>query len=159
MNNEQLEKRIHEGFEVSILLKGAGALLETTLGILLLFTNVLGVVQALISYALVQDPDNFFATHAQDLTSVSLSTQHFGALYLLSHGLVKLVLVAGLLRDKLWAYPASLAILSLFVLNQVVRYAQTYSVWLLLLTMFDLVVIWLVRHEYRIKKRTLGMVQ
>ena len=35
----------------------------------------------------------------------------FAAVYLLSHGLSKIVLVALVLRDKLWAYPWLIALL------------------------------------------------
>jgi uncharacterized membrane protein len=36
----------------------------------------------------------------------SVGTQNFDVFYLLSHGIVKLFLVAALLKNKLWAYPA-----------------------------------------------------
>jgi uncharacterized membrane protein len=50
------------------------------------------------------------------------------AFYLLSHGLVKVLLVAGLLREKLWAYPASLIVLSAFIAYQTYRYSSTHSI-------------------------------
>jgi uncharacterized membrane protein len=143
------EKRIHEAFEIGIVIKGIGACAETILGILLLFTNVTNLVQTLIQNELIEDPDNFFATHAQAFTHVTPQAQLYGALYLLSHGIIKLLLVAGLLRKKMWAYPASLAVLSLFIFYQVIRYFHTHSIGLLVLTVFDLAVVWLVWREYR----------
>ncbi|BCG83133.1 hypothetical protein MesoLj113b_66750 [Mesorhizobium sp. 113-3-3] len=47
-------------------------------------------------------------------SNFSVSTQHFYAFYLLSHGIVKLALVVALLKNKLWAYPSSLIVLGLF---------------------------------------------
>lgn len=147
---DKREWRIYQLFEVSVVLKGLNALVELILGTLLLFTNVLDVVQALAQNELLEDPNDFFATHLQNLTgSISPQTQMFAALYLLSHGLIKGVLVIGLLRNKLWAYPASLAVLALFVAYQVIKFFQHYSVALALLTLFDLVVMSLIYHEYR----------
>ena len=144
------ERRLHELFEVGIILKGLNALVEVVLGLVLLFTNVVDIVQVLVQNELVEDPGDFLATHLQGLSgSLSPQTQTFAALYLLSHGLIKGFLVAGLLRNKLWAYPASLAVLALFVAYQVIKYVESYSLPLLLLTLFDLVVMWLIYHEYR----------
>ncbi len=148
---ELKEVRIHELFEVGVILKGANALAQLVLGALLLvFPNVADIVQALVANELVEDPSDFFATHLQGLaTNLSSQTQLFAALYLLSHGLIKIVLVAGLLRDKLWAYPASLAVLTLFIVYQVIKFLENHSVTLALLTIFDLAVMWLIWHEYR----------
>lgn len=144
------EKSIYEVFVISIMLKGAGALLETILGAMLLFTSsIVDFILQLINSELLDDPDGFFATHFQSILSPSPEAQTFGGLYLLSHGAVKLVLIAGLLRNKLWAYPASLAVFSLFILYQLVRWLHTHSLWLLVLTFFDMIVMWLIWHEYR----------
>ncbi|WP_337142528.1 DUF2127 domain-containing protein [Mesorhizobium sp. Cs1299R1N1] len=80
----------------------------------------------------------------------SVSTQHFYAFYLLSHGLVQIALVAALLKRRLWAYPASLAALLLFIIYQLYRFSYTHSAGLIVLTLFDLLVVWLVWHEYRL---------
>ena len=146
---------MHEFFEISIALKGAGALLEVVLGILLLYTDkIVDLVLHLVNNELIDDPNAFFATHVRSLlmSSHTNSSATFGALYLLSHGVVKLVLVAGLLRGKLWAYPASLAVFSLFILYQLVRFTHTHSLWLLALTVFDIFIMWLIYIEYQAVK-------
>jgi uncharacterized membrane protein len=88
---------------------------------------------------------------AQNLT---VSDKRFYAFYLLSHGLVKVLLVAGLLRNKLWSYPASLVVLGLFIVYQVYRYSYTHGFGLIVLTIFDIVVIGLIWHEYRLVRRS-----
>jgi uncharacterized membrane protein len=144
------ERNLYRIFEVGVVLKGANALLEIVLGILLFFVNVGDIVLALVQNELVEDPNDFLAAHLQPYaTHLAQSSQTFPALYLLSHGLIKIVLVWGLLRRKLWAYPASLAVLTLFVVYQVIQWLDTHSVALLLLTVFDLTLMWLVYHEYR----------
>ena len=56
----------------------------------------------------------------------------------------------GLLRNKLWAYPVSLAVLGLFIIYQLYRFSYSHGVGLLVLTGFDGVVMGLVWHEYRL---------
>jgi uncharacterized membrane protein len=68
----------------------------------------------------------------------------------LSHGIVKLFLVVGLLRNKLWAYPAAIVVFVLFIAYQLYRLSSAPSPLLVLLTVFDVVVIGLTWHEYRI---------
>lgn len=155
------ERQIHRIFEVSILLKGAHALVECIGGILLALIStdaIAGFVERVTQDELVQDRHDFVATHllvwAQGF---SVATQHFYAFYLLSHGIVKLMLVVGLLRAKLWAYPASLVVMGLFILYQLYRYSFTHSIGLIALTIFDLIVIGLIWHEYRLVRHHLPM--
>ena len=81
--------------------------------------------------------------------------QHFYALYLLSHGIVKCALVVGLLREKLWAYPASIAVFGAFIAYQLYRYSYTHEIALIALSIFDLFVISLAIHEYRLLRKHL----
>jgi uncharacterized membrane protein len=153
------EKRIHQIFEVSILLKGAHALVECACGIVLAFVStsaIVRLVNCITQDELVQDPHDFIATHLLGWAQTfSVQAQHFYAFYLLSHGVVKLGLVAGLLKGKHWAYPASLAVLGLFIAYQLYRYSYTHGLGLILLTLFDMVVIGLIWHEYLLVRRHL----
>lgn len=153
------ERRIHQMFEVSVLLKGAHAVIECIGGLLLAFTStaaILSLVKRITQDELVEDRGDFIANHLLAWSQTfSVETQHFYAFYLLSHGIVKLALVAGLLRRKLWAYPASLVVLGLFIAYQLYRYTHTHSAGLIVLTVFDVVVMGLVWHEYRLLRRHL----
>lgn len=148
------ERRIHQVFEISIILKGLHALIECAGGILLHLVGtetIVHWVDLLTQEELTEDPRDFIATHLlRAAQHLSIGTQSFCAFYLLSHGLVKVLLVAGLLREKLWAYPASLAVLAAFIAYQLYRYSYTQSFGLIVLTVFDLVVIVLVWHEWRV---------
>ena len=66
---------------------------------------------------------------------------------------MKSALVAGLLREKLWAYPASFAVFGGFIAYQLYRYSWTHDFALILLSIFDLFVIYLAVHEYRLLRR------
>jgi uncharacterized membrane protein len=72
-----------------------------------------------------------------------------GAVYLLSHGVVKVVLVAALLRNELWAYPWMVAFLGVFIAYQAYRLSLGPSLGLAALTVFDAAVAWLTYREYR----------
>jgi uncharacterized membrane protein len=56
------------------------------------------------------------------------------------------------LRNKLWAYPATVATVIVFIIYQLYRLTFGYSLFLILLTIFDVFVIWLTLHEYKITK-------
>lgn len=151
------EQNIHLVFEISLLFKGAFALIEIMGGVAAYFITpqwALRAVAAVTQDELAEDPHDFVATHllhwAQHL---SISTQHFTAIYLLIHGAIKLALIIGLLRMKLWVYPTAIVAFGMFILYQLYRYTLTQSVWLLVLTVIDIVVIGLTWHEYHYFKR------
>jgi uncharacterized membrane protein len=73
----------------------------------------------------------------------------FGAVYLLVHGLVKVVLVAALLKNQRWAYPWTIAFLGVFIVDQLYRLGLRPLVGLTALTIFDAVIAWLTYREYR----------
>ena len=150
------QRRLHQFFEISVILKGLHAAIECVGGIALFFvkpTMIGGLVSTWTQDELVEDPHDFIANHLLHLAeSFSVAAAHFYAFYLLSHGIVKLLLVAGLLRGKLWAYPASLVAMSLFILYQLYRFLITHGIGLIVLTVFDIVVIALIWHEWRVVK-------
>jgi uncharacterized membrane protein len=100
---------LDQTFEVGIILKGLDGVLEVLGGLLLLMVSpatINRVVTSLTQHELSEDPHDILATHllktAHGLTG---SAVLFGAVYLFAHGLVKVVLVAALLKNRLWAYP------------------------------------------------------
>lgn len=153
------ERRIHQIFRVSVLLKGVHALLECVGGIALALIStdaIVAFVNRLTQEDLIEDRNDFVATHLLTFAqNFSVETEHFYAFYLLSHGLVKLALLIGLLRGKLWSYPASLVVLGLFIAYQLYRFFYTHSAGLIVLTVFDIVVMGLIWHEYRLVRRHL----
>jgi len=153
------EKRIHEIFVVSVLFKGVHALIEIVGGIALYLTSTQTIVDFLNRVTreqLLDDPDDWVGNHLFEFAQgFSVEAHHFYAFYLLSHGLVKSVLIVGLLREKLWAYPASFAVFGAFIAYQLYRYTYTHDIALILLSIFDLFVIYLAAHEYRLLRKHL----
>lgn len=146
---ETREREIFRVFEIGIVLKAIDGVVEIILGALLLFTNVTDIVQAFVANELIEDPNDFFARHAQHLINVTPHAQFIGALYLLSHGVAKAFLSWGILRGKLWAYPAGAAFFSIFAAYEIIRAVGTGSLLLFAAFCFDVVVIGLIVYEYR----------
>jgi uncharacterized membrane protein len=139
------ERRIHQIFVVSVSLKGLHALIEIVGGLALYLFSADAIARALDEI----DRGGWLQRH------FPASEQQFFAFYLLSHGLIKAVLVAGLLKEKLWAYPASIAVFGLFIAYQLYRYSWTHDIALIALSIFDLFVIALAVHEYRLLRKHL----
>lgn len=140
-------------FYVAIIFKGLDGVLELIGGTLLLFVAPDKIKQLAILITqpeLTEDPNDFIANHV--LQGTAGLTDHvvlFGAIYLLAHGIVKVVLVAALLRQKLWAYPWMIAVLIIFILYQLYQLILTPSAGLVALTVFDILIVVLTWHEYR----------
>jgi uncharacterized membrane protein len=147
------ENKIHRAFEISLSLKGLFALGEIIGGIVAFFVTkefLLRTVSVLTQEELSEDPRDLLADYLlHSAQNLSLGTQLFVASYLLSHGSIKLWLIIGLLRQKLWYYPTAIIVFGLFIIYQLYRFSFTHSVWLLLTTVIDVMVIALTWHEYK----------
>ena len=147
------ETSIRRLFRISLGFKGVFSVLEIVGGLLAYFISqrfLLNIVTAVTEDELTEDPRDFIAHYlVESAAQLSVSSQHFAALYLLSHGIIKTYLIVGLLRDKLWYYPVAMIVFILFVAYQVFRFQITHSVWLLAITVVDVVVIGLTGHVYR----------
>lgn len=150
------ENKIYFAFEITLLAKAVSALLEILGGLLVFFINkayVLSIVLSFTQEELSEDPKDIFAHYiVQASNDFSSNSQHFIAFYLLSHGIIKLLLIVGLLKKKLWAYPSSIIVFALFIVYQTARFYNTHSIWLLLFTILDIVIIALTIHEYNYMK-------
>ena len=144
-------------FKIGLVLKGLDGGLEVIGGVLLLFLTpaaIQHIVRALTAHELSEDPHDLIARYLLHTTAhLSHGTTLFGAIYLLSHGIAKIVLVALVLRDKLWAYPWLIGLLLAFIAYQLYRItAVHFSIGLTLLTVFDAFLVWLTWREYRAKR-------
>jgi uncharacterized membrane protein len=140
-------------FEIGIILKGLDGVLETIGGILLLAispSQINTIAATLTQHELSEDPHDWIATHvlhyAHGLTGATVT---FAAIYLLAHGLVKVVLVGALLRNKRWAYPWMIAVLLAFIIYQLYLIVVKPGAGLVALTLFDAAVAWLTWREWR----------
>lgn len=146
-------------FRITLVLKGLDGLLELVSGALLLALRpeqIEGIVRLLTREELNEDPQDFIATHvlaASNSLNVHGGLSFWGALYLLSHGLIKVVLVWAVLRDRLWAYPWMIGFLLVFIAYQGYAMVIHFTIGLLLLTVLDAIVCFLTVREYRRLRR------
>jgi uncharacterized membrane protein len=144
-------------FRASLWLKGAHSLVELVVGFLLhILPNeaFTAMVRRLTWAELMEDPGDLVANalrHAAE--GFGAGAQSFAAWYLFSHGAIKLALVAAVLADRPWAYPAFIAAMAAFILYQLHLMALDMSVPLVAITALDIAVLALAVHEYRFMRR------
>jgi len=141
-------------FRTGITLKGIDGVLETIGGALLLLMHpaeVNAMLRVLCQHELSRDPQDFIAIHVLRASETLLgSNRLFASMYLLSHGVTKAALVVALWMNALWAYPLTIFVFAAFSVYQMYRYSHTHSMAMLLLTVFDVALIyltWLEWHE------------
>lgn len=143
---------LDQAFAIGMILKGLDGILEVLGGLLLFVVTPATIDQlarTLTQHELSEDPHDLIVTHLLHATgTLSSATVHFGAAYLLAHGVVKIVLVAALLRNQLWAYPWMIVFLIAFIVYQLYRIVLKFSPGLVALTVFDAIVVWLTLREY-----------
>src|SRR5215469_3764090 len=156
-SEKPLSPALDKTFKIGLVLKGLDGLLEVAGGVLLLILSpdaIERIARRLTAEELSEDRHDLIANYLLHTTShLSSGITLFGAIYLLSHGIAKVVLVALVLRDKLWAYPWLMALLLAFIAYQIYRVAWVhFSVGLTALTVFDALLVWLTWREYRSKR-------
>ena len=144
---------IHRVFEVSLILKGLFSLCEIVTSILIFFIplkSINNIVIDITQLDFLHDHMDFLTHHLQQwVQHFSVGSKHFASFYLLSHGIIKLWMVIGLLQKKLKYFPPAITIFGLLIAYQIYRIFHTHSIMLIFLTMFDFIVIILACNEFR----------
>lgn len=157
MADQKIEKEIHKVFDLTLILKGAHAFIEIAGGILLYIISadsIMNLVRFFVGGEIGEDPHDVVAGYLLHLAqSFGQSSKSFAALYLLAHGIINALVVLGLWKEKLWAYPLSFVVLGGFIVYQLYLLTFAYSIWLVLFTILDVIIIGLVWHEYGILKK------
>jgi uncharacterized membrane protein len=150
-SNANLTRRL---FDAGVIIKGIDGVIQTLAGALLLFDA--GAIQTWIwvwiSHRRPEQAGDLLARMLAKMAALlSTDTKTFAAYYLLGHGAVKVFLAVYLLRERMWAFPVSIAIFGLFVVYQLHRFTFTHSISLLGLALLDVVVIGLIWREWRLR--------
>jgi uncharacterized membrane protein len=153
----KIKSPAHVAFEIGIFFKGLDGVAEI-IGAFLLFVVSPGAISHILAmitqHELSEDPHDFIASHLLRISErFSADSQFFAAMYLLIHGVVKVLLVWALLRAKLWAYPAAIVVFAAFSVYQMYRYFLSPSFSMIALTVLDAIVIVLTWMEYGRLKR------
>jgi uncharacterized membrane protein len=152
--------RLQIAFDIGIFFKGLDGVLEIVGGLLLFVVRpetVTGILTTLTQHELSKHPHDIIANQVARLAQdFSPGSEMFAGVYLLSHGVIKVVLVVSLFRGRLWAYPAAMVVFALFIAYQMYRYVLEPSTSMIVLSVLDVVVIVLTWLEYRRLKRVHG---
>jgi uncharacterized membrane protein len=139
------EKRIHQVFRITVALKGLHGLVEVVGGIALALFSTDSILRLLYHW----DRHEWVARH------FNTGEHHYYVWFFLSHGALNLGLAIGLLLEKLWAYPAAMVVLALFILLQMHRFMHVHDPGLIVFSILDAIVIALAVHEYRLLRKHL----
>lgn len=145
-------------FAVAITVKGIDGGLQF-LGALLLMvippTLITGAANMIITRDLLGDPNGALSTHLAEAADhfANGSSRWFAIIYLLAHGVIKLVLVWALVKRVMWMFPVSMIVLAGFVVYEVWRAVHTHSIALPIFAAIDVVIIVLIFREYRKLRR------
>ena len=140
-------------FEIGIILKGLDGAIEI-IGALLVALIPAHVIRhlamRLTANELAEDPNDYIAGHIlQYANELAGRDKWFATIFLLSHGMIKIILVIGLLRSLPWAYPFAFVTLGAFTIYQIWLIILHHTIGMVLLTLFDLAIIWLTWREYQ----------
>jgi uncharacterized membrane protein len=145
-------KAVDKLFTFIILLKGIHASIEIFLGIVLFVLSeetIANVIIAFVEGRLAGDPTGFVAGHITQFgIDLSFGVKIFLAVYLLSHGIVNLTMVYGVIKQPSWAYPISLVLFIGFLIYQIHSYLEISTAWMLTITILDILFIVLLFYEY-----------
>jgi uncharacterized membrane protein len=145
-------------FRIAIAIKGLDGALQLVAGLVLAMvpaTVVTDLAHQLIARDVVSDLSDSLAGHLQNAVTqfADDNTRWFAIVYLLLHGVIKLVLVAALWHEIMPAYPIATVLLGAFVVYELVRGVNTHSVVLPIFAAIDIVIIVLVIREYQQLRR------
>lgn len=147
-------------FEGGLLLKGVSGAAEFLGGLLLVFFSPADIhkfITFITSGELIEDPHDKIAHLLFGWTnSLTEGMRLFLIIYLWIHATIKLIAVIGILKNQLWAYPFSLITLGLLMLYQVYTIVVKASVGMILLTLFDVFILWLIWREYGKERKILA---
>lgn len=147
------EKKRSLLFLVLLVAKTIFATSQTVLGFLLLFPQKSTIISILGYYAkeeILEDPKDYIARKITEYAvHFLINTQLFIALYLITHGLIKLMLLYGVYKQKLFVYPLAGGVFLAFAIYQIYEYIRTLSLGYLFLVILDFVFIALMIYEYK----------
>jgi len=145
------EKRLHALFTIGVFIKAVDSAIEIVAGFVLFLVpahtlSSLGV--RIVGDEISEQPwDALWNLISQSIHHAG-GTRTFWATLLLAHGILKLSFVIGLIKRKIWAYPVAIGGFSVFIIYQIHRIVMSPSLFLEVLTFFDIMIVILIWYEY-----------
>lgn len=150
----QEEHVVHEFFLAGIIIKGLISVAEVVVGIALLFIPPEVIVRITLFFLEYIPNASLQSALIREVAHYTEGSVLFVFFYLFSRGLIKAVLIWALLKGKFIAYPLSLLVMGLLVCYQIYQLIFTpFSIAILAITVFDLVVMYFIYREWKIVER------
>ena len=146
-------KSVSRLFKYSLFVKAFDGIVEIITGVGLLIIRpqtINAFVSSLARGELIEEPGNKIATYLLTHGQVSIQGVIFVSVLLLVRGLVKIIVITGLLQRKIWVYPMAIIVFTALTIYQTYVYFLNPSIFLLLLSILDVIVIALTTREYKI---------
>lgn len=144
---------LHDLFDAVVILKGLNGLAEIAVGVGLFLLRTGTIMQWAIWLTrgeLLEDPQDRLALLLREWANgFGHEAQVFAGIYLLAHGVVKLLLAIFLFLEKTWAFPLALALFSVLVSYSFYRLSLHWSWPLAGFAALDILTIGLIAREWK----------
>lgn len=141
------------GFYGGLSLKAINAFIEIIGGIVMLLINhdwLNTMIKVIALPELREDSSDIIMNYLVTLSqNTPITTMHSIAVYMLLHGLTKLVAIVLLWKKKLWAYLPVVGVFGLFIAYECYSYIHSHSPFMLAIIIIDLAIIVVVILEYK----------
>jgi uncharacterized membrane protein len=149
--NKKYKLFLHRFFKITVIIKGIDGVLDVFASLVLFFSTsgfIANIIPFLFRKELIEDPKDVIVNYLLNISQNMLpDTRLFIIIYLAVHGLIKISLALALNSDNYRAFKISELVLILFVSYQAYRFCHTYSIILLIVTLLDIIIIFLIHFE------------
>ncbi len=137
-------------FRIGLIVKGVDSVFEVIGGVILLMPMKLAKYILILATHELYRHHQVLAGKLDNLAvDVSVKASVGAAIYLMVHGLAKVILITAIVREKRWGYIGLIAVLTLFTGLEVARGIMAKEIVTGVLGLFDLSVVVLIYKEYR----------
>lgn len=141
------------GFYGGLSLKAINALIEIIGGIIMLMINqdwLNAMIKVVAVPELIEDPRDIVMNYLLVLSqNTPITVMHSIAIYMLLHGMTKLVAIVLLWKKKLWAYLPVVGVFVLFIIYECYSFVHSHSLTMLAIIIIDLAIVVVVLLEYK----------
>lgn len=147
------DKLLNISFYGGLSLKAINAFIEIIGGLVMLIINhdwLNTMIKVIALPELSEDSQDIVMNYLLAFSqNTPITTMHSIAIYMLLHGMTKLVAIVLLWKKKLWAYLPVIGVFVLFIAYEFYSYMHSHSMIMLAIIIIDLAIIVVVILEYK----------
>lgn len=139
-------------FRIGLIVKGVDAVFEVIGGFIFTTPTKLARWLLVLSQHELYHHHEVLSGRLDKLADHVVTHANIGeAIYLIIHGLFKVILVAAIFKERKWGYQGLIAVLSFFGVVEVVQALVLGKILVAFLALFDVALVYLIAKEYRAK--------